>query len=246
MILLDLSWLELALAILVVIVGTIIQCAVGFGLALIAAPVLLLIDRDLVPGPLIAAALSQVIWMAYKDRHAIDFSHFKAALFGRLIGTPPAALLMGTISVVAFDLIFAALVLMAVAISLVHTSIKATPRNIFLATMVSGFMSTISSIGGPPVALVYQNTSGPELRGNLAMLFTMGCVISLTALTIIGRFHLQDLYYSLFLIVGVIVGVLCSGPFKRLIDKQSARPWLLGLCTLSALLVLVRAMLAQF
>jgi uncharacterized protein len=246
MMLLDLSWWELALAILVVIVGTIIQSAVGFGLALIAAPVLLLIDRNLVPGPLIAAALFQVIWMAYKNRHAIDFSHFKAALLGRMIGTPPAALLMGTISVIAFDLIFAAMVLIAVAISLVHTSIKATPRNIFLATALSGFMSTISSIGGPPVALVYQNTSGPELRGNLAMLFTMGCVISLTALTIIGRFHVQDLFYSLFLIVGVIVGVLCSGPFKRLIDKQSARPWLLGLCSLSALLVLARALLALF
>jgi len=246
MMLLDLSWLELGLAILVVIVGTIIQSSVGFGLALVAAPVLLLIDRNLVPGPLIAAALFQVIWMAYKDRHAIDFSHFKAALFGRLIGTPPAALLMGTISVVVFDLIFAVLVLIAVAISLVHTTIKATPRNIFLATIASGFMSTISSIGGPPVALVYQNTRGPELRGNLAMLFTMGCVISLTALTIIGRFQVQDLLYSLFLIMGVIVGVLCSGPFKRLIDKQSVRPWLLGLCTLSAFMVLIRAMLSLF
>ena len=105
-------------------------------------------------------------------------------------------------------------------------------------------MSTISSIGGPPVALVYQNTSGSELRGNLAMLFTMGCVISLTALTIIGRFHLQDVYYSLLLIIGVIVGVLCSGPFKRLIDKQSVRPWLLALCSLSAVLVLARALIS--
>ena len=78
------------------------------------------------------------------------------------------------------------------------------------------------------------------------MLFTMGCVISLTALTIIGRFQVQDLLYSLFLIMGVIVGVLCSGPFKRLIDKQSVRPWLLGLCTLSAFMVLIRAMLSLF
>ena len=246
MMLLDLSWLELGLAILVVIVGTIIQSSVGFGLALIAAPVLLLIDRHLVPGPLIAAALSQVVWMAYKDRHAINFSHFKAALFGRLIGTPPAAFLMGTMSVMVFDLLFAVLVLIAVAISLIHTSIRATPKNVFFATIASGFMSTISSIGGPPVALVYQNTSGSELRGNLAMLFAMGCVVSLTALTIIGRFGLQDLYYSLFLIIGVIVGVLCSGPFKRLIDKQSARPWLLGLCSLSAFMVLARAMLSLF
>jgi len=238
-----LSWPAIFLAIFVVIAGTIIQSAVGFGLALIAAPILLLIDRNLVPGPLIAAALFQVTWMSWNERHSINFSYLKAAFAGRLIGTPPAAFLMGSISVVAFDLIFAALVLVAVGISLIHTRIRPSAGKVFFATILSGFMSTISSIGGPPVALVFQNASGSELRGNLAMLFTMGCVISLAALILIGRFRLDDLIYSAFLIFGVIIGVLCSGPFKRLIDKHSARPWLLGLCSLSALMVITRAII---
>lgn len=242
MVFLELSWLDMALAILIVIIGTIIQSAVGFGLALVAAPLLLLIDRNLVPGPLIAAALFQVIWMAYNDRHAIDFRYFKPTVFGRLLGTPPAAVLMGSISVVAFDLLFAFLVLLGVAMSLVHSSITATPTKVFYASIASGFMSTVSSIGGPPVALVFQNARGAELRANLAMLFTMGCIMSLTALTLVGRFHLVDLVYSLILILGVIIGILCAGPFKRLIDRQTARPWLLGLCSLSAFLVLGRAL----
>lgn len=238
-----LSWPALFLAIFVVIAGTIIQSAVGFGLALIAAPILLLIDRNLVPGPLIAAALFQVTWMGWNERRSINFGYVKAALAGRLIGTPPAALLMGSISAVAFDLIFASLVLVAVGISLIHTRIRPSAKKVFFATILSGFMSTISSIGGPPVALVFQNASGSELRGNLAMLFTMGCVISLAALILIGRFRLDDLIYSVFLIFGVIIGVLCSGPFKRLIDKHSARPWLLGLCSLSAVMVIARAII---
>ncbi len=238
---LAISWLEIALAIIVVIAGTVIQSAVGFGLALIAAPVLLLIDRNLVPGPLISAALFQVIWMGWNERHSINFGYLKAALAGRLIGSPPAAYLMGTISAMVFDLLFASLVLIAVGISLVHTNIRPSSTKVFVATIFSGFMSTISSIGGPPVALVFQNASGSELRGNLAMLFTMGCIVSLIALAAVGRFQLEDLVYSALLILGVIIGVLCSGPFKRLIDRHSARPWLLGLCSLSALTVILRA-----
>lgn len=240
---LELSLLDIVLAIVVVALGTAIQASIGFGLAMIAAPVLLLIDRNLVPGPLIAAALILVSWLAWRDRHDIDYSHFRAAVLGRLVGTPPAALLIGTVSAATFDLVFGVLVLVAVAISLVHTDIRATPRNIFLAMIAAGFMSTISSIGGPPVALVYQNSHGRFLRANLSMLFIMGCTISLLALSIVGRFHLADLAYSGVLIIGVVIGVLCSGPLTRLIDRQTARPWLLGLCAVSAFLVLGRAFL---
>lgn len=238
---LDISLLDFVLAVAVVAVGTAIQSAVGFGLALIAAPLLLLINRNLVPGPLIAAALFLVVWLAWADRDAIDLTHFKAALLGRLVGTPPAALLMGTVSVVTFDMVFGVLVLLAVLISLVHANIKATPVNIFFATILSGFMSTISSIGGPPVALVYQNARGPALRANLSVLFAMGCLVSLVALAIVDRFHPRDLLYSLMLLLGVVPGVFCSGPLKRVLDRHSARPWLLGLCAFSALLVLGRA-----
>ena len=240
---LELTLTDIFLAIGVVALGTAIQCAIGFGVALIAAPVLLLINRSLVPGPLIAAAFFLTAWLVYNERHSVDLSHFRAALLGRLVGTPPAALLIGTASAVTFDLVFGALVLLAIGLSLVHAHIRPSPRNVFLATVASGFMSTISSIGGPPLALVYQNASGPVLRANLSMLFMMGCVVSLTALTLVGRFHLLDIAYSAILLIGIIIGVLCSGPLKRMIDKQTARPWLLGLCTVSALFVLGRAVL---
>jgi len=241
MTILGISAIDLVLAVSVVALGAAIQAAVGFGLALIAAPALLLINRDLVPGPLIAAALYLVCWVAWKERQSIDYSHLKAALMGRLIGSPPAAYLMGTVSAVTFDLLFGGLVLIAVILSLIHTNITASSRNVFLATIASGFMSTISSIGGPPVALVYQNASGPALRANLSVLFIMGCVVSLSALIIVDRFHLEDLLYSFLLFIGVFVGMSCSGPLIRIMDKRSARPWLLGLCTFSSLLVLGRA-----
>lgn len=241
---LNLSLLDAVLAILVIAVGTAVQASIGFGLAMIAAPLLLLIEPAFVPGSLIAAALSLSLWVAWTERHAIDLSTFKSALAGRLIGTPPAAFLLGTISAATFDLIFGMLVLLAVGMSLLHSKLRPTPWTVFFATMASGFMGTISGIGGPPLALVYQNASGPELRANLSVLFVLGTTISLIALSVIGRFGLADLGYTALLLVGVVLGVLCREPVRKRVDQTTARPYLLGLCAVSALGVLARAVIS--
>lgn len=240
----NLSWLDAVLAILVVTIGTAVQSSIGFGLAMIAAPLLMLIEPAFVPGAMVAIALLLAIWMTWDDRHAIDYSTLKAGVAGRLCGTPPAALFLGTVSAATFDLVFGALVLLAVGMSLWHSTIRPTPWNVFFATVASGFMGTISGIGGPPLALVYQNSNGAELRANLSVLFLIGTSISLVALVLIGRFGLDDLAYTGILLIGIAAGLLCRGPVKRRLDRGSARPWLLGLCTVSALGVLLRAVLA--
>jgi uncharacterized membrane protein YfcA len=241
----ELSLTEAALAIFVVAVGTAVQASIGFGLAMIASPLLMLIEPALVPGAMIAIALLLSLWMAWDDRHAIDLSSFKAAVAGRLLGTPPAILLLGTVSAATFDLIFGALVLLAVVISLLHSNIKPTPWAVFFATIASGFMGTISGIGGPPLALIYQNAPGPQLRANLSVLFILGTTISLVALSLIGRFGLIDLTYTAVLLIGIVIGALCREPVRRRIDQGAARPYLLGLCAISALGVLARAVLAS-
>jgi uncharacterized membrane protein YfcA len=239
-----LSLTEAVLAVLVVAMGTAVQASIGFGLAMIAAPLLMLIEPAFVPGAMVAVALLLSLWMMWDDRHAIDMSTFNAAVAGRLLGTPPAALLLGTASAATFDLVFGTLVLLAVVLSLIHTTLKPTPWTVFFATTASGFMGTISGIGGPPLALVYQNATGPHLRANLAVLFVLGTTISLIALIWIGRFGVVDVWYTLLLLVGVVIGVLCREPIKRRLDKAAARPWLLGLCAVSAVAVLARAALS--
>lgn len=237
----SLSFVEVLLAVLIVALGTAVQAAIGFGLAMIAAPLLLLIDPALVPGPVIFTALVLSLWVAWLDRGAIDLRHFKAALAGRLVGTPPAALLLGSVSAASFDLLFGSLVLLAVALSIWRWKIQPAPASVFLATAASGFMGTISAIGGPPIVLVYQNASGPHLRANLAVLFVTGTIVSLLSLALVGRFGTRELLLGLFLLLGVGPGILAGKPLKRHLDRGAARPWLLGLCALSALAVLLRA-----
>lgn len=239
----ELNFAEALLAVAIVALGTAIQASIGFGLAMISAPLLMLIEPALVPGAMIGIAFLLSFWTTWNDRHGIDRKVLKAAVAGRLFGTPPAALLVGTASAATFDLVFGVLVLLAIGISLWHSNIRPTPKAVFFATIAAGFMGTISGIGGPPQALVYQNASGPELRGNLSVMFMIGTSISLAALVVMGRFGLVDILYTAILMLGVVIGMLCRHPLQQRLDRTAARPWLLGLCALSAFAVLARAAL---
>ena len=67
------SPLEIAAVFSVVTAAACIQGAIGFGMALIAAPLLVLIEPDPVPGPLISSSLVLVSLIALRDRAHVDF-----------------------------------------------------------------------------------------------------------------------------------------------------------------------------
>jgi len=230
------------LAIAIVAVASAVQASIGFGLALVAAPLLVLLDRAYVPGPLIATGLALGVAMAWRERSAIDTAGVRAATLGRVIGVIPAGYALHVVSQAAFDVLFASLVLAAVGLSLLHPRVTPTPRAVLGASVVSGFMGTITSIGGPPIALVYQRSSGPALRATLALIFVIGSLISLVALASIGRFGPAELRASAPLLVGVALGVSISQPLLPLFDRGATRPLVLGLSAVSALAVLARAL----
>ena len=54
-------------------------------------------------------------------------------------------------------------------------------RNVVLAGATSGLLGTATSIGGPPMALVWQRNSGARLRGTMSGFFLIGSVMSIVA-----------------------------------------------------------------
>lgn len=231
------------LAVLIVATGTAIQASLGFGLAMISAPLLFLIDPVFVPGPMMVVGLVLSCCVAWTDRHAIVVSHLKPAFLGRLIGSVLAALLLGLVSAQTFDLLFGLLVLLAVGMSLLHPHIAPRSGTVFTAMLASGVMGTLSGIDGPPLALLYQHHRGPSLRANLAVLFLMGSLLSLLSLAAVGRLGAPELRASVLLLLGVAPGYWCAAWLKRHLDSRNARPYLLGLCAFAALVVLGRAAL---
>ena len=239
--LVPLSPIEIAIALTAIVAGVVVQGSVGFGAGLVAAPVLLIVDQDFVPGPMLAANLSIAVLMGWHEWRAIDWKGAGIALGGRSLGMFPAVLAFGALSATAFSCIFAALILLAVLLSLAGWTIRPTPRNTFLVGIVSGFPGTFASMGGPPMGLLYQNEPGSRIRATLAVFFVFGGILSLMALSLAGHFGKHQLLLAAVLLPGVFVGFLLSHFTAPLLDAQKTRPAVLIVSCLAALVVLGRA-----
>ncbi len=223
-------------------VGAAVQSAVGIGFALIAAAPLVLLYPALVPGPMLAATIALTVLMAHRDRAEIDFGGMGFAILGRALGSAAAAVLLSVATQRVFDLMFATMVLLAVGLSVAGLRVSATPGWAAAAGALSGLMATISSIGGPPMALLYQSAGAARLRGTLAGFFSVGTVISVVALFFAGRFGREEMALSLFLSPPTILGFYASAPLRRVLDDSWVRPLVLSLCFVSGVGVLWRAL----
>jgi uncharacterized membrane protein YfcA len=237
------SGAELALASLAVAVGALVQGSVGFGLNLIAAPLLALIDRDLVPGPALAAAFVLTILMTMRERRSVEWRGVGWAFAGRVPGTVLAAAAIASLPERGLGIFFALLVLLGVAISLLRWHPRPTPTTLLGAGALSGFMGTATSIGGPPMALVYQRLAGASLRGTLSGYFVLGSILSIATLAAVGEFGADQLRATAVLVPGVVAGFLLSRLTSGLIDDRgAARAAVLWVSALSAVALLLDAL----
>lgn len=229
-----------ALVFLLVTLGAALQGAAGFGMALIAAPPLMILAPELIPGPLIASGVILTGLVAYRDRAHIDFTGIRHALLGRAAGTALAAVFLAMATPKSFDLAFGALVLLGVSLSIGGLSFRLGAVSAGVAGLLSGLMGTISSIGGPPMALLYQHAGAARLRATLAGYFVLGVGFSLVALAVVGRFGAEELRLALLLSPSMLLGFFLAGPLQTRLPETMIRPLVLSLSCLSGLWVIVR------
>jgi uncharacterized membrane protein YfcA len=233
------SPLALTAAGIVVFLGAVLQGSIGFGLGLMAAPLLVLIDPRLVPAPLLLASGVLTVLLTHRDRHAIITGDLKWSLGGRILGTLPA---LGVLTAVPGDrlgIAFGVLVLLGVGLSFSTWRFRPSPRVLLGAGALSGFMATIAAIGGPPMALVYQHESGPRIRGTLSAYFVVGVTISLIGLAWVGRFGRGEAVLAAVLLPAILAGYWVSRHTARQLDRGSLRPVILAVSAASALAVIV-------
>jgi uncharacterized protein len=234
---------DLLLAMLILVVASALQGAVGFGSNIVAAPLLLLIDSVYVPGPLIVASLILNGLMMWRDREPVEPGHIGLALVGRVPGSFLGAAVLTALSTEQLGTFVGLVVLAAVALSVVGGDIRPTRPAIVGAGALSGFMGTSVSIGGPPIALLYQHEAGPRFRSIVARVLIYGAVISLATLALVGEFGRDELVASVLLVPGCLLGFSVSGPLARHLDRGYTRAAILGVSALSAVAVIAKAVL---
>lgn len=218
--------------------GAFVQGSVGFGHNLVAAPVFALVDERLVPGPAIASAGVLVLLTVIRDRSGLHLGEVGTALIGRVPGTILAAVAVAVLSGDDLAVGFAVLVLVAVGITASGVHVRPTPATLVGAGALSGFMGTATSIGGPPMAMLYAGEAGRRLRGTLAGFFLTGIAMSLLALVVTGSFGMEELRLSLLPVPAILVGFALSSWGARRLDAGRTRPAVLAVAAFSAISVL--------
>lgn len=226
-----------------VLVGAIVQGAAGFGLGLLAAPVVTLADPGLVPVALLVVTAALPLMTVGREIAYVDWRGVGWAMVGRLPGTAVGAWALLVLPVAAIGVAVSLAVLLAVGASVVAWRPSPTPRALVLGGFLSGVSGTATSIGGPPVALLYQGSPGPQVRATLGAFFFVGIVVSVGVLAATGQVERGDVLAGVLLLPAMLVGFALSGPLRAVVDRGRTRPVVLGLAGASAMVLLVRSLL---
>jgi uncharacterized membrane protein YfcA len=237
----DLSWQVVVVIGLAATVGAYVQAVVGLGLGLLMAPIVALVEPSLVPVlPLWLALLISGLNLA--DEHAhVDWRSTAWSLPARVPGTLVGAWLVASFTERQIGVVLAVMVLVAVVLSVRTVAVPLNPLSLATAGLVAGATGTATSIGGPPIALLYQRERPEIVRATLSVFFFVGVMLSLSGLAVSGSLDRTPSLVALVLSPGVLVGYVVGRRSRARVDGEAFRRGVLVVCTVSALALLIRS-----
>lgn len=238
--------MSLTLAIIVTIIeafGATMLGVFGFGINLLVAPLLVLIDPRFAPTPIVFASLFGSALVMLRERGNIDRAAVSWALAGRIPGTMIGALVVLTASSAYLRPIVGFVVLAAVVVSVIGGEVKRNKSTLIVVGIASGIMNMIAGLGGTPFGLICHDLPGPVQRPTLALYVFLGGILSGFSLLIIGKIDIASLRLTALLLPGLLLGFVVSRFFIPLADKKnSARIGVLTIATAGAVGVIVRGL----
>jgi len=217
-----------------------IQASVGFGMNLLSIPLLIQIDPSYVPVPTLCLSALLNIGLLVRDRTSVNVREVGSALVGRVPGTVLGVAALTVLAERWIGIIVAVVVIGAVLVSASGVVLKRTTPMLFGAGLLSGFGASTAGIGGPPVAVLFQDAGGPRLRGSMGGFFLFGAAITLTGLTIGGHTSTDDLLITLSLLPAVAFGFAVSRRLVPILDRGCTRPAVLTLSAVAAIVLVFR------
>ena len=229
---------------LAVALGAFVQGSIGFGIAVVAAPFIVVWAPELMPVAMLVASLAVPVVQLVHGPREIAWRPLTWAIAGRVLFTPVGVWVVAAFSVDLIAALVGVLLLLTVAVSLSRVSIHASPGNPFASGAVAGSSATPASIGGPFFALVLQHDTPARMRSTLSWFFLIGSLISLTGLALGGRVDGTSLRAGLLWIPFAVAGYAAAGPARRLLSSGRLRVAALVFCTVAGSLVLIRSLTA--
>lgn len=240
--LLDVSLLDFIGITFIMMLGAALQASAGFGSGLVAVPLIVLIDTRLVPGPILFAYIFLSVFIVLKERKHVSQTTQHALISGLAFGSALSLFALFFIANEHFPIIAAMMVLLGVFLSLFRKGLTLNGKTLFISGSLSGIMSTLAGLSGPPMALALQFEKPEFIRANLAFAFIFASLFSIAVLLLKGRFHLEYLALGSLMVPGMFLGFLLGKSLSAYLNAQLSRWMILGISTASALSLLYKSL----
>ena len=166
---------ELVLLNLAIALSGVVQASAGLGFAMVANPLLALINIAYLPGPMLFANLflsSAILW---REGPSLDRREMPPLLLGLLIGTVIGVFVLTLIAAERLGLVFGIIILASVVLSIVSPALPLTRRNILFGATAGGVTGIVAAMHGPPLVMLYQREEAAKIRATFATVFVVGC-----------------------------------------------------------------------
>ena len=213
----------------------------GFGLAVIASPILVIINPNFLPAPILALGCILSLLNCIRYRQQLHFSNIKLALVARIPGSILGILLLALLPPIFFAVGFSLLIMLSVLLTYRRIDIHHCERNLVIAGFFSGLMGTTTSVGGPPIALVYQNSNLSTLRAELGLFFLIGTLVSLAMLFVSGNINYAQVELTLPLVPALFVGFFLSFYLDKYLGQRYLKPLIATISLTSCGIILLKA-----
>lgn len=232
-----------ALVAVTLVLGATIQGVVGLGLGLVSAPVVTMLDPSLMPQLMLVLAALLPLLTLIRSHDEIDWRGLAWVLSARVPGTLVGVVFLALLADRYIGVAVGVMVLLAVALTIRAVEVPVSPVTLSVAGLISGAAGTATSIGGPPVAILYQHRSAGQIRSTLAVLFTVGAAMSLVGIWLGGHFELRLLLLALLLTPCLALGAWASDRIRGVFPDDRIRYAVLAVCAASAVALLLRSLL---
>lgn len=238
------DWLLVAGLGLAVLAGGLVQSTIGFGMAVVAAPFVVLLAPELMPAALLVPSLALPVVQLVHGTRDVAWRPLGWAVAARTLLTPVGVAVVVYFSPRAIAALVGILILVTVGLSVRTIDLRPTSVNAAAAGAVSGISGTAAAIGGPFLALVLQHERPERVRSTLAAFFVAGSVLGVTGLALGGALTRAQLVAGLLWVPFGLLGYAVAVPVRARIDPGRFRKGVLAFCVVASVTVIARALLA--
>jgi uncharacterized membrane protein YfcA len=240
---LDLSTSAYAAAAGGVFLGTVVQRLSGQAYGLIAAPILALAAPQYLPAALLFLGVFVGLTSAALETKHLSRHELLPGMTGRALGAVFGAIIAGwALEAELIRLAVAGVVFLGIALSLVGLRITIRPASLFTAGTIAGIMGTLTGIGAPPMALLYQHEETRRAAAMQNAFFFWGMSVSILTLTVAGLVGWRHILFAAFLAPAAILGLLVAQRLTGHFAKRRIRPFALVLAGSAATVLLLRSL----